>query len=62
MGNMAPAAQLVEWLLAGGAWSGGCGAGGFCKGLGLGVALVVYFKRGVKIVLASADPRTLDTS
>ena len=61
---MAPAAQLmeVEWLLAGGALSGGWGSGGVCKGFGLGVALEVGFKRGVKIVLASADPRTLDTS
>ena len=25
VGNMAPAAQLVEWLLTGGALSGGCG-------------------------------------
>ena len=61
---MAPAAQLmeVEWLLAGGALSGGCGSGGVCKGLGLGVALGVDFKRGVRMVLASADPSTLDTS
>ena len=56
MGNMAPAAQLVEWLLAGGAWSGGCGAGGFCKGLGLGVALGVGFTSGARTVVVSADP------
>ena len=61
---MAPAARLmeVEWLLAGGALSGGWGSGGVCKGFGLGVALEVGFNRGARTVVASADPSTLDTS
>ena len=54
---MAPAAQLVEWLLAGGAWSGVCGAGGFCEGLGLGVALVVDFKRGGENCIGKRGPK-----